>query len=202
MTLSNVSVSAPNGRPLITNLSLTVPPHGLLIRGPSGCGKSSLLRAIAGLWPSTGQIVLPDAGVVFVPQIPYAGSGGLISLREALLYPHTPQAGGGSNSSEDESLMRVIRETRLEKAVSALGVGLDTPIDLHTTLSVGEQQRLAFARLILAAPKVAVLDEATSALDEASEAAMYTLLHTHSITPISVGHRSTLVPFHESVVDL
>ena len=127
----------------------------MLITGPTGAGKSTLLRAIAGIWPyGRGEITLAKGRILFVPQRPYLPLG---TLAAALLYP------GGDNQS--------LPTTRLATALTQVGLGalvneLDTVQDWSQRLSPGEQQRFAFARIILIEPAVLFLDEATSALDE------------------------------------
>ncbi|KNC52309.1 uncharacterized protein AMSG_11639 [Thecamonas trahens ATCC 50062] len=199
LDLDCVTVCTPTGRVLLQDVSVSVPRGGLLIRGPSGCGKSSLLRAIAGLWPFAGTITRPSEHLAFVPQVPYLG-GSRSSFAAALAYP----APVPSSPTRDDALelRKVLADVGLADLPRQLGVGLFTPLDLHATLSVGEQQRLAFARLLYARPRCAVLDEATSALDEQTEASLYNLLHVHGIRFVSVGHRSTLAPFHAAVLDI
>ena len=161
------------------------PGESLLIQGPSGCGKSTLMRTLAGLWPfAQGSVDYPAEGsVLFLSQKPYLPLG---TLREALCYPLSPQP--------DEVLLPLLEQVGLGAFVSRL--------DAHDLwshmLSVGEQQRVAFARALLVKPALLFMDEASSALDEQSEAHLYGLLKSqlpHSIL-VSVGHRSTLQPFH------
>ncbi len=165
------------------------PGESLLIQGPSGCGKSTLLRTLAGLWPfATGGVAYPLAGeVLFLSQKPYLPLG---TLREALCYPLTPQ--------HDAVLLPLLKEVGLEPLAPRLD---DNELWSHI-LSVGEQQRIAFARALLVKPSLLFMDEASSALDESSEARLYTLLKErlpHTIM-VSVGHRSTLQPFHNRLL--
>lgn len=161
----------------------------VLIQGPSGCGKSTLLRTLAGLWPyAEGQVTFPAQGaVLFLSQKPYLPLG---TLREALCYPLAPQ--------EDSILSPLLAEVGLER----LAPRLDDAEPWAQILSVGEQQRVAFARALLVKPALLFMDEASSALDEQSEAHLYGLLKSqlpHSIL-VSVGHRSTLQPFHNRLL--
>jgi putative ATP-binding cassette transporter len=181
--------------PLVRDVSLEVAPHQrLLVVGPSGCGKTSFLRVVSGLWPSGGgEVMRPPVGeLMFIPQKPYMLLG---SLREQLCYPMD------SARFEDAQLRSVLEQVNLTEMVRRypdLGISQDWP----RLLSLGEQQRLAFARLLLNSPDFAVLDEATSALDVATEARLYRLLSERGMAFISVGHRPTLTAFHDTVLEL
>lgn len=161
----------------------------VLIQGPSGCGKSTLLRTLAGLWPyAEGQISFPANGrVLFLSQKPYLPLG---TLREALCYPLPPQ--------DDSVLSPLLAEVGLER----LAARLDDNEPWSHILSVGEQQRIAFARALLVKPALLFMDEASSALDESSEATLYALLKARlpATILVSVGHRSTLQPFHSRLL--
>jgi putative ATP-binding cassette transporter len=177
------------------NLSLSIGPgHGLLIVGPSGCGKSSLLRAIAGLWHAgSGRIIGPESQeMLFLPQRPYMVQG---SLREQLLYPN------GHIGRTDEVLLEVLKQVNLPDLAANFD-GLDAELDWSKVLSVGEQQRVAFARVLLIGPRYAILDEATSALDIANEESLYEQLAATSTTLVSVGHRPSILKYHQQVLVL
>ncbi|HEY9193277.1 MAG TPA: ABC transporter ATP-binding protein/permease [Methyloversatilis sp.] len=196
LVLDGVTLCTPNSdRILIRNLSIAVRPgEGLMIVGESGSGKSSLLRAIAGLWRSgSGTISRPgNDDMFFLPQQPYMVLG---TLRSQLLYPHAGHA------ATDGELLDLLERVNLPDLASRAG-GLDAEMDWHKVLSIGEQQRLAFARLLLTRPRYAMLDEATSALDIANEAKLYRQLLETGTTLISVGHRSTILKFHTQVLEL
>ena len=168
--------------------------QSLLVVGPSGCGKTSLLRMISGLWePANGVIKKPKIGeLLFIPQKPYMLLG---TLREQLCYPTEVK------KFSDEHLTSVLHEVNLKTLVDRYP-NLDIKQDWPRILSLGEQQRLAFARLLLNSPRFAVLDEATSALDINTEKKLYSLLKERELSLISVGHRPSLRDFHENILEL
>ncbi|MEG4293533.1 ATP-binding cassette domain-containing protein [Microcoleus sp. C2C3] len=192
----NVTLQTPNYEQVIVeNLSLTVQPgEGLLIVGPSGRGKSSMLRAIAGLWNAgTGRLVRPPLKeVLFLPQRPYIILG---TLREQLLYPKT------NRQLTDAELEEVLQQVNLQNLLSRVE-GFDTEVPWENILSLGEQQRLAFARLLVTNPRFTILDEATSALDLKNEGNLYQQLQETKTTFISVGHRESLFNYHQWVLEL
>ena len=182
-------------RTLIRDLTFTLDSQQrVLVVGPSGCGKTSLLRLLSGLWPATTGSILrpPNSELMFIPQKPYMLLG---SLREQLCYPQPPER------FSDAQLRHALEEVRLPELVSRypdLGVKEDWP----RLLSLGEQQRLAFARLLLNSPRFVVLDEATSALDVVTEKKLYELLVARDLAFVSVGHRPTLTAYHNTVLEL
>ena len=189
----HLSVKSPMGKILIKDLNLTLTQgNSLLIQGQSGVGKTTLLRTIAGLWSyAEGKIFCPQHNTLFLSQRPYLPQGNLLT---ALYYPDT---------TENVDLAKITRI--LERVQLAhLQDRLEQEQDWSRILSLGEQQRLAFARLLLHKPKVAFLDEASASLDEGMEYAMYRLIREElpNTTIISVGHRSTLVPLHQQQLEL
>ncbi|KZL50083.1 ABC transporter ATP-binding protein [Nodularia spumigena CENA596] len=195
IAVKNLTLETPKQISLIKDLSLTVQPgESLIIVGVSGVGKTSLLRAIAGLWVhGKGKIERPpNEHILFLPQRPYMPWG---SLRQQLIYPLT------ETNIQPEILLKILQEVHLPDLATRHG-GLDAVIDWSRVLSLGEQQRLAFARLLVIKPKYAILDESTSALDVETEAGLYQKLQTTSITYISVGHRNELLNYHQLVLEL
>jgi putative ATP-binding cassette transporter len=192
--VEDLDLELPDGTTLLRGLCCR-PDRGsaLLVSGPTGIGKSTLLRAIAGIWPfGRGTIRLGEGRTLMVPQRPYLPLG---TLANTLTYPFCDPSSVGT--------------ARLAAALGEVGLGsyasqLETVDNWGQRLSLGEQQRLAFARILLAEPALLFLDEATSAVDEAGEARLYGLLKSATWQPtvVSVGHRTTLIKFHDAILDL
>ena len=194
IAVKHLTLQTPNyQQTLFKDLSVNVQPQtGLLVMGSSGCGKSSLLRAIAGLWNSgTGAISRPElADMLFLPQKPYMILG---TLKDQLTYPHE------SSDISHAELEAILVEVNLADLAERFG-GFDVERDWSEVLSLGEQQRLAFARILINRPRYVILDEATSALDIDNEATLYSHLKHLETTFVSVGHRPTLTEYHDKVL--
>mmetsp|Transcript_18685 Transcript_18685/g.27583 ORF Transcript_18685/g.27583 Transcript_18685/m.27583 type:complete len:676 (+) Transcript_18685:57-2084(+) len=204
LSIKNVTLATPGGsRVLVENLTFDLPKDGkLLVVGQSGAGKSSLLRAVAGLWGAgSGTIERPPLDqIFFLPQKPYCTLG---TLRDQITYPHRKEG-----EPENEELLDLLVKVGLPNLAKLAGKGdevqgLNSVKDWSAMLSLGEQQRLAFARLIYNEPKLGILDEATSALDLECERRMYELLvNIEGLSYLSVGHRPSLLQYHNMKLSL
>jgi putative ATP-binding cassette transporter len=195
--LSHVTVLTPDlKRTLVKNVSFTIDPgNSLLIVGASGGGKSSLLRAIAGLWNAGDGFIRrpPPKHMKFLSQRSYMVVG---TLRDQLFYPLRD-----NRRVSDQQIADLLEQVNLPGLAEKVG-GFNVEIDWAKTLSLGEQQRVAFARVLLARPRFVVLDEATSALDIENEERLYQLMCDQHITMISISHRPTTLRFHQQVFEL
>lgn len=193
-----VTLNTPDGaRTLVRDLDFELKSGGrMIVAGPSGVGKSSLVRAFAGLWTAgTGEVQRPNLNDMMVlPQETYMPLG---SLRDQITYPKTAEEAG----IDDARILSVLNLVNLGELVKNVG-GLDAVRTWTDVLSPGERQRVAFARLLLGAPKLVLLDEATSSLDDATEAKMYDLVTATGATIVSVAHHQALIGYHDTVLEL
>ncbi|WP_027533256.1 ABC transporter ATP-binding protein/permease [Bradyrhizobium sp. WSM3983] len=194
LELNDLSVTLDDGTAVVGETEVAIEPgERLLVAGESGTGKSTLVRAIAGLWPWGGGSVNfhPDRRLFMLPQRPYVPSG---SLRRAVAYP----------GAEDDWTVEEIGEALHKVGLGHLKEKIEEEGPWDQTLSGGEKQRLAFARLLLHSPDIVVLDEATSALDEKSQDKMMKMVTDElpKATIVSVGHRVELEAFHSRKIVL
>jgi putative ATP-binding cassette transporter len=194
LAFRSLEVAFANGTTVIADASAEIRAgERVLIQGESGTGKSSLFRAIGGLWPwGAGQIEIPPRGsMMFMPQRPYLPLG---TLSAALCYPAGPD--GFMPEEQAQALKRV--------GLELLAAQLGEEERWDRVLSLGEQQRLAFARLLLHKPRWIFMDEATAALDEANQDAMMQLVldELPEAALVSIGHRPGLAAFHTRTLTL
>ncbi|MGJ4963733.1 ABC transporter ATP-binding protein/permease [Bradyrhizobium sp. HKCCYLRH3061] len=194
LSLNDLQVTLDDGTAVVGETEVVVDPgERLLVAGESGTGKSTLVRAVAGLWPWGGGSINfhPDRRLFMLPQRPYVPSG---SLRRAVAYP---------GAAEDWSVAQV-GEALHKVGLDHLKDKIEEEAPWDQTLSGGEKQRLAFARLLLHSPDIVVLDEATSALDEKSQDKMMEMVTSElpKATIVSVAHRVELEAFHSRKIVL
>ena len=193
--LDDIEVRTPDGKQLIKPLDMRLEVGDtLVIKGPSGSGKTTLLRSLAELWPFTSGTLTRPCGpneTMFLSQLPYVPLG---DLRAVVTYPSK------EGTIDDETLKRMLLKVALPHLVDRL----DEVLDWAKVLSPGEQQRIAFARILLTKPKVVFCDEATSALDEGLEFICYNLVRTElpDTILVSVSHRSTVEQHHTHELEL
>jgi vitamin B12/bleomycin/antimicrobial peptide transport system ATP-binding/permease protein len=195
LRLEDVDVRTPDGQLLIQRLNVSLEPgDSLVIRGPSGSGKTVLLESIAGLWPyASGNVhfPIPARATMFLSQLPYLPLG---DLRAVASYPSAE----GSVSDED------VQHALLKAALPHLIIRIREVRDWGKILSIGEQQRIAFARVLVNKPKAVFLDESTSALDEGLELMLYDAVRAAlpDAIMVSVSHRNTVEQHHEVQLEL
>jgi putative ATP-binding cassette transporter len=194
MKLRDVSVTLDNGDVIVKDADVEIAPgERVLFVGESGSGKSTLVRAIAGLWPwGKGEIQLrKNANMSLMPQKPYIPIG---ALRRAVIYPKAAE------EVSDDEVKAALKDVGLDQLVERI----DEVGPWDQTLSGGEKQRVAFARLLIHKPDIVVMDESTAALDKNSQEALMQMMHERlpKTTVVSVGHRPELEAFHERKIEL
>lgn len=188
LKLEHVSLSLPDGERLAQNISFCLNSGDrLLVKGRSGCGKTTLLRTIAGLWSfADGSISqTPNLTSLFISQKPYLP---IDHLKNAICYPKI------KDLPDNSAIIKIMQYCQIDNLVNKL----HTVMDWNNTLSLGEQQRIAFCRILINKPDIVYLDEATSALDEENEALLYDLIikYLPNTTIVSVAHRSSVAKWH------
>jgi vitamin B12/bleomycin/antimicrobial peptide transport system ATP-binding/permease protein len=194
LSFEGVSIALSDGSILIEDATAEIQPgERVLIMGESGAGKSTLFRAISGLWPwGSGRVRIPKAeDMMFLPQRPYLPLG---TLRAAISYPASPET---------------FDDMKVREALERCGLGefvemLDRRERWDRSLSLGQQQRVAFARVLLHRPKWVFMYEATSALDEENQASMLGLFEKElkGASVLSIGHRPGLEEFHSRTLHI
>lgn len=193
--LEKVEVRTPDGKQLVSPLDMRLEVGDtLVVTGKSGSGKTTLLRSLAELWPFTSGTLTRPCGpneTMFLSQMPYVPLG---DLRAVVSYPREV------GDIEDAELREVLTRVALPHLIDRL----DEVQDWAKVLSPGEQQRIAFARILLTKPKAAFLDESTSALDEGLEMTLYQLVRTElpDTILVSVSHRKTVEQHHNKELRL
>ena len=194
LVADGIDITLPDGRVLVSDAQLTISPRErVLLRGRAGSGKSTLFRLLAGIWPfGKGHIHTPrEYTPLFLPQRPYFPLG---NLREVVSYPSS------KGQFTDDQIVAALNDVGLPK----LAGRLDDTAHWSQQLSGGEQQRIAFARALLQAPKWLFLDEATSSLDPESEQQMYRLINQRlpGATIVSISHEPGLAAHHTRVLEI
>jgi ABC-type uncharacterized transport system fused permease/ATPase subunit len=215
LKFDKVTICSPDGTSLVKDLSFSVSSKedSVLITGPNGSGKSSLVRVLAGLWPlAKGKVTRPGhESIFFLSQRPYLVSG---SLRDQLMYPHPSSRLIASSSRRDKAIARkaaknspMVRDRDLKDALAKVEVDylldrytLDSVVNWEETLSGGEKQRVAMARLLCHKPKFAILDECTSAVSADGEEKLYQLLVDEGISFLSIAHRAGVKKYHKRIL--
>lgn len=189
-----LTINTPLETCLLKNIDETfIHGNNYLIKGPSGTGKSTFIRTLAGIWPfASGKLVFPiDKKVMYLPQKPYMPIG---TLAEAIIFPDH------SEPEKEQHLVDVLRQCHLDMFIPRLR----ETAPWSEQLSPGEQQRVAFARVLLQKPDWVFLDESTSMLDLDNEKHLYQLLKTHlpNCSIVSVGHRPSIDAFHDHIINM
>jgi vitamin B12/bleomycin/antimicrobial peptide transport system ATP-binding/permease protein len=190
--LHDVTMSLPDGTKLLAGAELKLTPqHSVVVTGRSGAGKSTLFRALAGIWPfGSGDVELPRNSF-FLPQRPYVPLG---TLRHIIAYPNAVDA------FSNAEILQVLEDVGLPQLADRLDHDDNWPM----RLSMGEQQRLGFARALLAKPDWIFMDEATASVDPEAEDALYHILKQRlpNATLVSIAHRASVARYHEQQLTL
>ncbi|MFT6834636.1 MAG: putative ATP-binding cassette transporter, partial [Francisellaceae bacterium] len=189
--VENLTIKAQTDRVLIQGFNISFAPgRNYLIKGPSGVGKSTFVKTLSGLWPFfTGTISFPrNKKIMYIPQQSYFPLG---TLRESICYPD-------NYDIKDEKISEILEKVGLSRLIQCLNISKNW----HEILSMGEQQKVAFIRIVLSKPDWVFLDESTSSLDIESEKNMYVLLRTElkNCSVVSVAHRESVAKYHDEEI--
>jgi putative ATP-binding cassette transporter len=190
--LHGVTMTLPDGTALLKDVDLLLTPgHSIVVTGRSGSGKTTLFRVLSGIWPfGSGQVQVPPNSF-FLPQRPYVPLG---TLRHVITYPNA------IDSFSQADMDQVLRDVGLPQLCERMDHDDNWPL----RLSMGEQQRLGFARALLAKPDWIFLDEATASVDPAAETELYRVLQERlpNATLVSIAHRPSVAVFHEQRLNM
>ena len=190
--------AAKESRPIVQNLNLIFQKgEHILIKAPSGLGKSTLFKVIGGNWVyGSGTVTVPASNTMcFLPQTPVIPND---TLRGILAYPKQTDA---YSSKDYERVLRAVGGDKSDFFIENLD---DQSRQCPRQLSLGQQQRISFARALLQKPDWLFLDEATASLDSEAEQELYRVIKNSlpNTTLISIAHRDTVTRFHNTVVKL
>ena len=196
ITYQNLTLrSVENGRVLLKDLSLSIP-HGmrLLIAGPNEDAKLALFRATADIFShGEGRIIRPSLDSIrFLPQRAYLYPG---TLRELLL------RSGEEYTISDEKMVTTLRELGLGPVLARVG-GLDVEQNWESMLSLGEEQILAFTRLVFAAPQFAFLDRVYTAMTPDQASQLLLMLSLNSITYIALDEANNMPQLYDAILEI
>ncbi len=184
-----------SGRILVKDLSLALPVGTrLLIQAKDASATHALFRATADLWEcGEGRILRPEPqDILFLPERPYLPPG---TLREVLL--RTEQL----DKVPTDQIQRTLHELGLDQALNRAG-GLDVEHNWSEILSLGEQQLLAFSRVLLASPEFVFLDHPTRALSECQVGDLLQTLRAHMISYLTLGDEDDDVEDYDQLLEI
>jgi ATP-binding cassette subfamily C protein CydC len=206
----NVSASYLQGKPVLNNISLTVPAgSSAVLTGSSGIGKSLLVEILLRFRDYEGSITVGGTEIrdlpketlmgmiAAVPQCPHMFNG---TIRENILL--------GNSSANEERIQEAIRNSCLDSWVAGLPLGLETEVGINgSAVSGGEARRIALARALLKDAPILLLDEPTEGLDGATEREVVARLNRRyrgacGMTMLVISHRPACQLLGDSVISL